>query len=207
MVFTLSHFFLCLSNYLCIVVVSLFRILWPVSHFFPTPPPYPTFCSIRIDTKVVDKKKITRTDVDLTFTKVKTKGERKIGFKQFLEGIQHLALKAYPKDDAAFSKVTFVFCLFHFFSSFFFFPIVYIRCCWLYYLTIPLYPLQLVARIVASGGPTSSGTKADKVKFHDDKSTYTGVYKQGGPSTVDSPGVTLEKHLDRSPADARGVKK
>jgi hypothetical protein len=32
---------------------------------------------------------------------------------------------------------------------------------------------DLVAVICASGGPNSSGTKAEAVKFHDDKSMYT----------------------------------
>lgn len=32
----------------------------------------------------------------------------------------------------------------------------------------------LVSKILAAGGPGSSGTKADNVKFHDDKSLYTG---------------------------------
>jgi len=35
------------------------------------------------------------------------------------------------------------------------------------------------------GGPTFTGTKADHVKFHDDKSLYTGVYARGGPTNVD----------------------
>jgi len=43
----------------------------------------------------------------------------------------------------------------------------------------------LVSQILNAGGPASSGTKADAVKFHDDKSLYTGVYANGGPSTVD----------------------
>ena len=44
----------------------------------------------------------------------------------------------------------------------------------------------LAAKIVAacSQGPVLHGTKADYVKFHDDKSTYTGVYARGGPTTV-----------------------
>ena len=40
--------------------------------------------------------------------------------------------------------------------------------------------------IAAAGGPQFAGTKADNVKFHDDKSQYTGVYAQGGPTNVDS---------------------
>jgi len=44
----------------------------------------------------------------------------------------------------------------------------------------------LTATILSTGGPSFSGTKADAVKFHDDKSLYTGVYAQGGPTNVDS---------------------
>ena len=40
--------------------------------------------------------------------------------------------------------------------------------------------------VASHGGPTFAGTKADNVKFHDDKSLYTGVYSQGGPTNVDS---------------------
>jgi len=36
-----------------------------------------------------------------------------------------------------------------------------------------------------SKGPILVGTVADAVKFHDDKSLYTGVYAHGGPTTVD----------------------
>ena len=35
---------------------------------------------------------------------------------------------------------------------------------------------QLSQTICAVGGPVFTATKADKVKFHDDKSLYTGVY-------------------------------
>lgn len=45
-------------------------------------------------------------------------------------------------------------------------------------------------QVLSSGGPTFSGTKADNVKFHDDKSLYTGVYAQGGPTNVDVIGNT-----------------
>lgn len=38
------------------------------------------------------------------------------------------------------------------------------------------------------------------------QSTYTGVYKKGGPSTVE-PSKDLSSLLDRSPADVRGIKK
>lgn len=42
------------------------------------------------------------------------------------------------------------------------------------------------AAVISAGGPTFSGTQAEAVKFHDDKSLYTGVHSQGGPTTVDS---------------------
>ena len=69
----------------------------------------------------------------------------------------------------------------------------------------------LVQKIVAHGGATYAGTKADYVKFHDDKSTYTGVYARGGPTTVDAGrgGMVsdISQTCDRSAADVRGVKK
>jgi len=34
----------------------------------------------------------------------------------------------------------------------------------------------LTSAIITHGGPKFTGTKADAVKFHDDKSLYTGVY-------------------------------
>ena len=50
-----------------------------------------------------------------------------------------------------------------------------------------------------------SNEQADKVKLHDDKSQYTGVYKRGGPSMVDKPNMGLDKICNRSKADVRGV--
>lgn len=34
------------------------------------------------------------------------------------------------------------------------------------------------------GGPQLNGTIAESVRFHDDKSTYTGVHANGGPESV-----------------------
>lgn len=68
----------------------------------------------------------------------------------------------------------------------------------------------MVDQICSVGGPIFTGTKAKKVKLHDDKSTYTGVYAKGGPSTVDFGKTVINdiRHLcDRSEADVRGVKK
>jgi hypothetical protein len=68
----------------------------------------------------------------------------------------------------------------------------------------------LCLHICQVGGPSFIGTKTEKVKWHDDKTTYTGVYAKGGPSTVDK-GKTVISDIvqlcDRSEADVRGVKK
>lgn len=45
---------------------------------------------------------------------------------------------------------------------------------------------KLTEAICAVGGPVFTGTKAEAVKYHDDKSLYTGVYANGGPTTVDA---------------------
>lgn len=46
-------------------------------------------------------------------------------------------------------------------------------------------PEAVESIIMKVGGPVYTGTKAEKVKLHDDKSTYTGVYAAGGPTNVD----------------------
>lgn len=56
---------------------------------------------------------------------------------------------------------------------------------------------EAIATILAHGAPQSSGTVADAVKFHDDKSLYTGVYKAGGPSNVDRDPHSLAGVVDR----------
>jgi len=40
------------------------------------------------------------------------------------------------------------------------------------------------AAVAATGGPVLSGTQTDAVRFHDDKSTYTGSHVNGGPEQV-----------------------
>ena len=66
---------------------------------------------------------------------------------------------------------------------------------------------QIDQLVAASHGPILNGTKADAVKYHDDKSLYTGVYAHGGPSTVDTDKVTdISQLCDRSEADVRGQK-
>lgn len=70
-----------------------------------------------------------------------------------------------------------------------------------------------VSKLICNhGGPTFTGTKADHVKFHDDKTTWTGVYAKGGPTNVDAGrgggGISdISQLCDRTGADVRGVKK
>lgn len=65
---------------------------------------------------------------------------------------------------------------------------------------------ELVSQVSNAGGPVYTGTKALANKFHDDKSLYTGVHANGGPSTHDDKVNDLSSLLDRSPADVRGTK-
>lgn len=68
----------------------------------------------------------------------------------------------------------------------------------------------MMGKAVAAGGPKFKGTKADYVKFHDDKNTYTGVYARGGPTNVDAGKgqiSDISQLCDRTSANVRGVKK
>ena len=51
---------------------------------------------------------------------------------------------------------------------------------------------------VAATEPHVSGTIAGHVKWHDDRSTYTGVYAHGGPSLTDQQPLRLEELVDRT---------
>ncbi|CAK0780932.1 hypothetical protein CVIRNUC_005226 [Coccomyxa viridis] len=64
---------------------------------------------------------------------------------------------------------------------------------------------ELKDKLCSQKGPKVQATQPDYVKFHDDKSTYTGVYANGGPTNVDGTG-DLSELCDRTPADNRGVK-
>ncbi|KAJ9446198.1 p25-alpha [Diplonema papillatum] len=65
---------------------------------------------------------------------------------------------------------------------------------------------QLVAQITAkSSAPSSSGTQAENVALHDDKSLYTGVYSKGGPTSNDLGTSDLSFITNREDADVRGV--
>ncbi|ANQ10824.1 Uncharacterized protein PCOAH_00053040 [Plasmodium coatneyi] len=60
----------------------------------------------------------------------------------------------------------------------------------------------------ASSGPILYGTKAANVRFHDDKSTYTGVHKLGGPTIIDKNKTQfsdISEITDRSECNIRGV--
>eukprot|EP01003_Olkasia_polycarbonata_P004421 NODE_352_length_965_cov_102.730349_g306_i0.p1 GENE.NODE_352_length_965_cov_102.730349_g306_i0~~NODE_352_length_965_cov_102.730349_g306_i0.p1 ORF type:complete len:153 (-),score=29.51 NODE_352_length_965_cov_102.730349_g306_i0:455-913(-) len=123
------------------------------------------FAKLCKDSKLICKK-FTTTDVDLLFSKIKVKGERKINYNTFrTAAIPGIAAKKGVSES------------------------------------------DLIASMTHSGGPHSSGTKADNVRFHDDKEAYTGVYKHGGPSTVDTGTSDLSNICDRTDADVRGVKK
>lgn len=67
---------------------------------------------------------------------------------------------------------------------------------------------ELVGKMISQGGPVYQGTKAEAVKYHDDKSLYTGVYANGGPSSVGGTGGVsdISQLCDRSAADVRGSK-
>jgi hypothetical protein len=115
------------------------------------------------DTKILDKK-LTATDIDLIFAKVKTKSERRITWEQFTNGLQLCAEKKGVDVNVVFEKVA------------------------------------------ASKGPVLKGTAAEKVALHDDKSNYTGVYAQGGPTNVDKDIVhDISQTVNRNPADVRGT--
>ncbi len=61
-----------------------------------------------------------------------------------------------------------------------------------------------------SHGPKARGTTPEKIRFHDDKTTFTGVHTKGGPTNVDK-GHTIIGDLsdlaNRKEADVRGVVK
>ena len=127
-----------------------------------------TFAKLAKDTKLLDKK-LTATDIDLIFAKIKDKSLRTITYDQFQKGLEHCA----AKKGISFDDV-----------------------------------VNIVTKV---GGPVFNATKPEYNKFHDDKSLYTGVYANGGPSTVDVGAGgkigDLSQLADRSQADVRGVKK
>lgn len=124
-----------------------------------------TFAKVSKDCNLLDKK-LTPTDVDLIFAKVKTSSAvRTITYPQFEKGVNMWAEKK------------------------------------------GITSQQIHDLILNAGGPQFNGTKADAVKFHDDKNLYTGVHANGGPSTIDKNHGGLQDLCDRKAADVRGVKK
>ena len=99
--------------------------------------------------------RLSPTDVDLIFAKVKAKGARRVDFDQFVSALSLFA----QKKGASLERV--------------------------------------VGQILDAGGPKTRATKADSVRLHDDRSTYTGVYKRGGPTNVDDV-FSLATLVDRS---------
>ena len=128
-----------------------------------------TFQKFNKDAGLISKR-LSRTSVDLIFTKVKARGQRSVDFNGFLECLRHVAAERQVTFDA------------------------------------------LVTYILRSGvGPTTNNVaKAEKVRFHDDTSSYTGVHKAGGPTTAGNGGdgqvITLSNLADRSDYDIRGRK-
>ena len=65
--------------------------------------------------------------------------------------------------------------------------------------------LKMHEIVANSKGPILVGTKAEAVKYHDDKSLYTVVHANGGPSTVDTDKCAdISSLCDRSDCDVRG---
>ena len=125
-----------------------------------------SFAKLAKDCQLLDKK-LTTTDIDIIFAKIKDHSERKITFQQFTVGIDNIASKKGMSAE------------------------------------------QVIEHIVQAGGPHFQGTKAQHVKLHDDKTTYTGVYAAGGPTTVDAGHgkiSDISQTCDRTAADIRGVK-
>ena len=59
---------------------------------------------------------------------------------------------------------------------------------------------------MTANGPSISGTFAQAHRLHDDKNTYTGVYKAGGPTTADYGNMGMDNLCDRTKkATLRGV--
>ena len=121
------------------------------------------FTKMLKDSKILDGKVLTGTDVDMIFTKAKAKAARKITFAEFKDKcVPELATK---------KKVT---------------------------------PDDIIAKIQAAS-PASSGTKAEAVALAD-KDNFSGVAKEGGPTTVDKEKQGLAGLTDRdNKADVRGA--
>ncbi|KNC96072.1 uncharacterized protein SPPG_08463 [Spizellomyces punctatus DAOM BR117] len=54
------------------------------------------FAKFARDNRLIDNKRVTTTDVDIIFNKVKTKGARKLDWNTFIDGLTEIAVKKYP---------------------------------------------------------------------------------------------------------------
>lgn len=96
------------------------------------------------------------TRLDIIFSKVRAKGQRKIDFGGFERALTLLA------DERGYTLA------------------------------------QVYNAIVSTAGPALNHvTTPDFVKYHDDRTTYTGVYARGGPTNVDKQ-ITLETMVGRN---------
>lgn len=67
---------------------------------------------------------------------------------------------------------------------------------------------EAAEKIAENYQPVLTATKTDQVRFHDDKSTFTGTHARGGQTTVDRNHVTLATLTNRADkADVRGITK
>ena len=102
-----------------------------------------------------------------SLSQVKTKGARKISFLEFKKAVAAIAAKKVNTHSLQLTSMSrqtvpleFPFSILHS----------------LIYFTQGLGAEAVEEVISNSGGPKTQATKADYVKFHDDKTTYTGVY-------------------------------
>jgi hypothetical protein len=59
---------------------------------------------------------------------------------------------------------------------------------------------EVMAQVASCPGPRRNSSTPEWCRLHDDKSTYTGVYANGGPKTLDGMVPDLAKILSREPA-------
>lgn len=125
------------------------------------------FVHLLRDIGLFTEKRYSTAAADIIFNKVKTKGERKISFDQFMQGLLLVSNE----------------------------------------LSIDFEPL--IMRVMELEGPTVTGTIPEAVRLHDNRATYTGVYKQpGGPSANDLSTSDLKHFINRDvQADVRGAPK
>eukprot|EP00920_Eleutheroschizon_duboscqi_P025840 GHVT01063833.1.p1 GENE.GHVT01063833.1~~GHVT01063833.1.p1 ORF type:complete len:218 (-),score=15.09 GHVT01063833.1:670-1323(-) len=193
-----------------------------------------TFVKLCKDCKLVDKV-VTTIDIDLIFAKVKEKGQRTISFSGNLTLTMYTQFscntspatsmpRSFPTIASPSQKTEHELCTLSSDVT----PVTP-RQCEDYFLLnssmpfvncgaaferslkliaekkkLPLF--KIVEQVQSAKGPQFVGTTADAVRFHDDKSTYTGVYANGGPSTVDT-AKSRGADLTKRPANVRGVKK